>query len=38
MNVISNIGFVIICIIGGIFVFKDIIIIGVIVSFLSYVR
>ena len=38
MNVISNIGFATICIIGGILASKDIITIGVIASFLSYVR
>lgn len=38
MNVISNIGFAIICIIGGVLASKDVITIGVIASFLSYVR
>ncbi|MBY1795277.1 ABC transporter ATP-binding protein/permease, partial [Clostridioides difficile] len=38
MNVISNIGFATICIIGGVLASKDIITIGVIASFLSYVR
>lgn len=38
MNVISNIGFAIICIIGGVLASKDAITIGVIASFLSYVR
>lgn len=38
MNVISNIGFATICIIGGVLASKEIITIGVIASFLSYVR